>query len=222
VTLLLRHKRFTHGLTICAASMALAISTLCGCSGLMHTSGTLDGAWDNDADESTESTDAVNDGSREADEGGEVIDVGDEDVGEADTGDQDPGDAGVIVEYRACGDDGDISDIWLWRIDRTNSICTMASIEENFGSCRSLGLVSEDGYWCLIRASMGSDIAACEAWHTPGDGVNATAATGTFTIGHLTDIDVEFQFPSGTGLPETVHFQVTNCADNCEPEDCRR
>ncbi len=132
------------------------------------------------------------------------------------------------VEYLGCSHDGAVSRIFLYRIDRTRSICTIVEIEENFGTsadpssnCEPLGLVNEP-WWCLSRASVSSDVAACEAQEFPGDTTQAIAVTGTFTIDTSgVDIDVDLEFPSGGTLPETVHFQTANCEPNCTTDGCR-
>ena len=173
-----------------------------------------------DADGTSDATDGENGTDLDA----EFIDAGDDDGGEADASDQDHGDAGVVVEYRGCEHPGAITRFYIYRIDLTNSICTMVWIEENFGGpCQPLGLISE--FWCLSNASMSNDIASCEALGSPSNAIWATAVKGTFNIssGSMVDIDVELEFPpSGGSLPETVNMKATNCEARCAPEDCRR
>jgi hypothetical protein len=68
------------------------------------------------------------------------------------------------------------------------------------------------------------DVASCEPYGTgiPDNVVRAVAATGTFTVqGSVVDIDIELEFPSGGSLPESVHFEATNCETRCAMEDCR-
>ena len=135
-----------------------------------------------------------------------------------------------MVEYRSCPIGDAVSRILLYRIDRTNSICTMVWIEENFGTsidpssnCEPLGLAS-GRWWCLSSASVSSNVEACEAMQfLPGNVVQATGVMGTFSVdGPTLDIDVELEFPSGGSLPETVHMRAMNCTMNCTAEDCRR
>ncbi len=141
-----------------------------------------------------------------------------------------PGDSGNgREEYLGCSSDGAISRIFLYRIDRSSSICTVVRIEQNFGipddpgpNCEPLALVGEPPQWCLASASASRDVAACEQWGVPGDAVEAIAVTGAFSVDTSgVDIDVELGFPGGGALPETVRFQAANCEVSCAADDCR-
>lgn len=194
-------------------------------SDIVRDGGKTDGTWDASLEDSSSSNaydDAVDRDNSDA--GGDASD-GDsssvvDEAGDSDSSNEE--DASNIVEYRGCSEEGALSRVFIYHIDRTNSICAMVWIEENIGSCQPLGLVSEG--WCLSRASVSSDITACEALRAPGDAVQAIAATGTFIIGSASavDIDVEFEFPSQGTLPERVHVRAANCEAVCAHEDCRR
>jgi hypothetical protein len=126
------------------------------------------------------------------------------------------------VEYSACPLTGGIGRIVIYRIDRTALTCTQIGIQEGTAGC-SLGLVS--GVWCLARAVVSADVAACESRQNPTGPVAATAVTGTFSVttsggsGIRVDLDVSLQFPAGGTLPETVQAQVASCNADCAP-DC--
>ena len=130
------------------------------------------------------------------------------------------GDAASVIEYRGCFSFGAVSFFSLFRIDRTSAVCTIVWIEENFGLCQPLDIVS--GGWCLSTAWVSNNVTSCKAMGIPGDRVAALAATGTFTVsGLVVDIDVDLQFPSGGALPETVAFRATGCDASCAAGDCR-
>jgi hypothetical protein len=137
----------------------------------------------------------------------------------------DSGDLESIVEYRGCSYDGAISRIWIYRIDRTNSTCTLVEITESFPSlCGRFGLYSSDGWSCVSEASINGDVSDCEEMGGLADAVQANSAKGTFTIGSwfMVGIDIELEFPpSGGNLPENIQMRA-NCEAKCEAEDCLR
>jgi len=126
------------------------------------------------------------------------------------------------LEYRGCEPGGAVTRITLYRIDRTAQTCTEIVIQQGGGGC-ALGVTS--GGFCLSRASVSSSVSACEMLMPATGAVDATAATGTFTVstqGSLrVTIDATLQFPGGGSLPTTVQAQATSCAADCMLNDCR-
>lgn len=125
-------------------------------------------------------------------------------------------------EYRGCLTIGGILRIDVVKIDRAEETCTVLSLQQSTANC-GLGITANG--WCLQRASLSADVAACIAGDTPSNPVVATAASGTIAVSSgampAVDLDVELTFPSGSSLPQTVDVQVESCAPDCSDNDCR-
>ena len=131
------------------------------------------------------------------------------------------GGAEVPVEYRSCDTGAPVTRLELYRIDRAQQTCTMVVIQQGQIDCLE-GLTS--GGWCVIRAALASDIEACERLEAPSDQVQASASVGTFTISTqppVINIDVDFEFPANSGLPESVSVEANDCLADCVLNDCR-
>jgi hypothetical protein len=132
-----------------------------------------------------------------------------------------------LVEYRACTTVDAILDVSFRRIDRRQPSCIRLTLEEKWredGPC-DRGLL-DVGRLCLLSACITSDVASCEPnfWepHPDDNVVCATAATGTISYGEVGyEVDVRLEFPSDSGWPSPVFFQVSGCYPNCADGDCR-
>jgi hypothetical protein len=128
------------------------------------------------------------------------------------------------VEYTACETIGGTTSEHVYRIDRTNSVCTELVFSRGLADC-TLGITS--GTWCLATAALSADIANCANGlvHT-GAVVAAGSAQGTFAIGTgsptTVTFDLTLQFPASSGLPQSVHAQTSACKANCASTDCRQ
>jgi hypothetical protein len=126
------------------------------------------------------------------------------------------------VEYRACEIVGGFSRITAYRIERgTTPNCTIVTLSDGMAGCQ-FGLTS--GIWCLTEAATTRDVQACESSMPPTNVVQATGATGGFSVRApaTVDFNLSFQFPSGAGIPQTVRFEATGCGAHCTAGDCRR
>jgi hypothetical protein len=131
------------------------------------------------------------------------------------------GGAEVSVEYRSCEKGAAVTRVELYRIDRAQQTCALVVVQQGQVNCLE-GLKS--GGWCVISAAIGSDVEACEAFEPPNAPVQATAGEGTFTISTqplAIDMDVTFEFPPSSGLPESVSVEADNCLADCVMNDCR-
>jgi hypothetical protein len=98
-------------------------------------------------------------------------------------------------------------------MDPTAGTCAIVEIQQGTGACNPLALIS--GGWCIRRASL-SNTATCDG----GTAVQATAATGTFSVAAgsppVVTLDVQIEFPA-----TTIRVQATGCAADCSENDCR-
>jgi hypothetical protein len=129
------------------------------------------------------------------------------------TGGSDAGSGGgaeVSVEYRSCEKGAAVT--------RT---CTLVVVQQGQINCLE-GLKSAG--WCVIGAVISDDVEACEAFERPSDPVEASAGEGTFTVSTQPlsiDMDVTFEFPASSGLPESVSVEADSCLADCVMNDCR-
>jgi hypothetical protein len=128
------------------------------------------------------------------------------------------------AEYTACETIGGTISEHIYRIDRTNSICTELAFSQGLADC-TLGVMS--GGWCLSIAALSADVDNCANGrvHT-GTVVVAQSALGSFLVstGSPTTVtfDLTLQFPASSGLPQSVHAQASACKANCASTDCRQ
>ncbi len=144
--------------------------------------------------------------------------------GSSGSGGSDAGSGGasdVSIEYRGCERGSAVTRVEVYRLDRAEQTCTWVVVQQGQINCLD-GLKS--GGWCVIGASVSRDVEACEAYDPPSDAVEATAGEGTFTIDPQPlsiDIDVRFEFPPTSGLPESVSVEAASCVASCAMSDCR-
>jgi hypothetical protein len=111
-----------------------------------------------------------------------------------------------------------INRVQVNRIDEGAGTCTVILLEE--GAVCSLG-VEADG-WCLARAQLSTDVAACKTFMTPADSKLASSASGTISVSASTvELDVTLDFPAGGGLPTSVSVALSDCTADCMQNDCR-
>lgn len=131
------------------------------------------------------------------------------------------GGAEVSVEYRSCEKGAAVTRVELYRIDRAQQTCTLVVVQQAEINCLE-GLKSAG--WCVIGAVISDDVEACEAFERPSNPVEARAGDGTFTVSIqplAIDMDVTFEFPASSGLPESVSVEADNCLADCVMNDCR-
>lgn len=134
------------------------------------------------------------------------------------------GTGGDGAEYRSCFLSAGSDQIVVLRIDQSAGTCTEISLLQGSAGC-TLGM--SGGGWCLSQATVSTNIAACETFAPVSGSASASAASGNLSVAKQTTtqsvtMDLTLQFPAGSGLPSTVHAQVTSCQANCKASDCRQ
>jgi hypothetical protein len=156
--------------------------------------------------------------------GGSGGSSGSQSGGSSGSGGSDAGSGGaseVSIEYRACERGSAVTRVEVYQLDRAEQTCTWVVVQQGQINCLE-GLKS--GGWCVIGAVLSNDVEACEAYEPPSDAVDATAGEGTFSIDTQPlgiDIDVRFEFPPTSGLPQSVSVAAAGCVADCAMSDCR-